>query len=85
MTSSSWRGMTAKLVHEIIQILFALNETYYVGDGANLSFVEKFEIVPADFSTRVHDILYPSVSDSFTSQYAALISLIDEVLALVEL
>jgi hypothetical protein len=43
-------GLTSKLVHEAIQILFALNETYYVGDGANLGFVEQFKIVPADFS-----------------------------------
>ena len=53
--------MTSKLVHEIIQILFALNETYYAGDGANLTFVEKFKIVPADFPARVHDILYPGL------------------------
>jgi hypothetical protein len=36
-------GMSSKLVHEIIQILFALKETYYVGDGANLTFVEKLK------------------------------------------
>ena len=77
-------GMTSKLVHEIIQILFALNETYYAGDGANLSFVEKFKIVPADFSARVRDILYPGSPDLFAGQYAALATLIDEVLALVD-
>ena len=75
-------GMTSKLVHEIIQILFALNETYYAGDGANLAFVEKFTIVPADFSARVRDILYPGSADAFAGQYAALASLIDETLAL---
>lgn len=75
-------GMTAKLVHEIIQILFALNETYYAGDGANLAFVEKFKVVPADFSARVRDILYPRSAGAFAGQYAALASLIDETLAL---
>jgi hypothetical protein len=78
-------GITSKLVHEIVQILFALNETYFLGDGANLSFVGKFKIVPADFSARVHDILYPRSADAFTSQYAALTSLIDEVLSLADL
>ena len=76
-------GMTSKLVHEIIQILFALNETYFAGDGANLTFVEQFVIVPADFSARVGEILYPCAPDPFKSQYAALMSLIDDVLALV--
>jgi hypothetical protein len=76
-------GMTAKLVHEIIQILFALNETYYVGDGANLSFVGKFTIAPADFSDRVRAILYPGLAAAFATQYAALAALIDETLALV--
>ena len=75
-------GMTSKLVHEIIQILFALNETYYVGDGSNLRFVEKFKIVPADFSARVRTILYPGSEDGFTDQYAALTALIDETIAL---
>jgi hypothetical protein len=75
-------GMTAKLVHEIIQILFALNETYYPGDGANLRWIEKFKIVPPDFPARVHDILYPGTRDAFAAQYAALMSLVDEVLLL---
>jgi hypothetical protein len=75
-------GMTSKLVHEIIQILFALNETYYAGDGANLTFIEKFTIVPADFSARVGNILYPGSADVFAGQYAALASLIDETLIL---
>jgi hypothetical protein len=75
-------GMTSKLVHEIIQILFALNETYYAGDGANLAFVGKFKIVPADFPARVGNILYPGSADDFAGQYVALASLIDETLTL---
>jgi hypothetical protein len=75
-------GMTSKLVHEIIEILFALNETYYPGDGSNLRFVEKFKIVPADFSARVRLVLYPGSADVFTDQYTALADLIDETIAL---
>jgi hypothetical protein len=74
-------GMTSKLVHEIIQILFALNETYYAGDGSNLRFVEKFAIAPADFPARVSAVLYPG-ADAYAAQYAALTALIDEVVAL---
>jgi hypothetical protein len=75
-------GISSKLVHEVIQILFALNETYYVGDGSNLRFIEKFKIAPANFSARVRDILYPQAVDIFTTQYNALTSLIDEVISL---
>jgi hypothetical protein len=77
-------GMASKLVHEIVQILFALNETYYSGDGDNLTFVKKFRIVPVDFSSRIHDILYPRAPDLFAGQYAALTTLIVDVLALVD-
>ena len=75
-------GISAKLVHEIMQILFALNEIYYPGDGYNLRFVEKFTLVPVDFAARVQAILYPTGPDPFTTQYEALTALIDEVLAL---
>ena len=78
-------GITSKLVHEIIQTPFALNETYYVGDGANLAFVENLRIVPADFTTRVRDILCPRASEASAGQYAALTALIDEVISLANL
>lgn len=77
-------SMAAKLVHEVIQVLFALNETYYAGDGANLAFAKKFAIVPQNFATRVQAILYPAAEDGFASQYAELTALIDEVLALAQ-
>jgi len=75
-------GLTSKLIHEIIQILFALNETYCCGDGSNLAFVEKFTFLPANFPARVQAILYPQTADAFAVQYTALIALIDEVIAL---
>lgn len=78
-------GMAAKLVHEAIQVLFALNETYFAGDGANLAFAEKFAIVPPEFAARVEAILYPAVEDGFARQYAELMAMIDEVLALADL
>ena len=78
-------GMSSKLVHEIIQILFALNETYYVGDGTNLTFVEKFKTAPANFSRRVGAILYPSGPEAITEQYQDLMTLIDEVILLANL
>ncbi|MBZ0302533.1 MAG: DUF4037 domain-containing protein [Anaerolineae bacterium] len=77
-------GITAKLVHEIIQILFALNETYYAGDGANLRFVENFQIAPDNFANRVQAILYPPSPDGWVSQYTSLSALIDDVISLTE-
>ena len=77
-------GMAAKLVHEVIQVLFALNETYFAGDGANLAFAERFAIVPQNFATRVRTILYPPTEDVFARQYGELMALIDEVLVLAQ-
>jgi hypothetical protein len=78
-------GLTTRLVHDLIQILFALNETYFVGDGQNLDFVRRFRIAPPDFAAKVQTVLYPSSGDDvFTRQYDALAALIDEVVALAE-
>ncbi len=77
-------GMTAKLVHEVIQILFALNETYFVGDGSNMEFAEKFSLRPPDLSARIRDILYPEPPAALEKQYAGLCRLIDEVFSLAQ-
>jgi hypothetical protein len=75
-------GMSSKLVHEVIQILFAMNETYFVGDGSNLKFIEKFKIKPPEFAAKVQQILYPAGPNAYESQYAELCKLIDETIAL---
>ncbi len=77
-------GLSARLVHDMAQVLFALNETYFVGDGQNLDFVAKFRIVPPAFAEKVREALYPSstAGDLFRGQYNTLIELIDEVLGL---
>ncbi len=78
-------GLTSKLIHDLIQILFALNETYYPGDGNNLEFVADFELAPEGFGDKVKAILYPSVDGERTggaarqAQYDRLMALIDEV------
>ena len=73
-------GMSAHLVHDIMQTLFALNETYYVGDGSNLEFACEFAILPQDFPRRVELALYPAAAeDRFVQQRLTLIELIDDV------
>jgi hypothetical protein len=46
-------GMGARLVHDILQVLFALNECYYVGDGNNLRYVATFAIKPPAVEERI--------------------------------
>ncbi len=76
-------GLSSKLVHDIIQILFALNEVYYVGDGWNLRYISKFTIKPEKFEHKVKRILYPSSGD-YEIQYLELCALIDDVLELLK-
>lgn len=76
-------GLSARLVHDVMQVLFALNETYFPGDGANLLYAEKFTVRPADLAPRVTAILYPAPGDDvFARQHNALLALIDDTLAL---
>lgn len=78
-------GLSSRLVHDLNQILFALNEVYYVGDGSNLHFMEDFKVMPAGFAARVKEILYPpQEEDMFVKQRERLVSLIDEVVLLAE-
>jgi hypothetical protein len=78
-------GLSARLVHDLIEILFALNETYFVGDGQNLQFVEGFALKPEGFADKVRAILYPGTApESLQAQYDHLGALIDEVVALAE-
>lgn len=73
-------GLSVRLVHDIMQVLFALNETYYVGDGNNLDYAEGFDIKPRTLRERVGSILYPSASDAiYKDQRQALMELIEEV------
>jgi hypothetical protein len=77
-------GLSAQLVHDIMQVLFALNEIYYAGDGNNLGFAARFAIKPVDFDRRIRAALYPLPGpDQFRMQRDVLFGLIDEVEALI--
>ncbi len=76
-------GLSARLIHDIFQVLFALNETYYVGDGNNLKYVAQFGLKPANIVERVEKILYPDATeDRLEQQYQMLGLLIDDTLKL---
>lgn len=74
-------GMGARLVHDMMQIIFALNEHYYVGDGNNLRYVETFALKPANMSQRVTEAL--QALSQPTLQYELFQQLIADVLACV--
>jgi hypothetical protein len=76
-------GITTRLVHDILQVLFALNETYYPGDGKNLHYVGSFGIAPDNVVERIEQILYPGQGPAaYALQYERLTALIDDVEAL---
>jgi hypothetical protein len=78
-------GIATRLVHDMMQVLFAVNKTYYVGDGYNLDYVTRFAIQPSAFAERIGDILYPSQTEAmFTVQYEAIIRLIDDIARLAD-
>jgi len=77
-------GMATRLVHDVIQVLFAINKTYYVGDGNNLHYVSSFAVKPENIVERITEILYPhQANDTLTIQYEAIIALIDDITILV--
>jgi hypothetical protein len=80
-------SLSARLVHDIMQVLFALNEKYFSGDGANLVFAKSFVIQPENLESRILQALYPSMKtekECFESQYNTIASLIDEIETLCE-
>jgi len=78
-------GLSARLVHDIMQVLFALNRVYFIGDGSNLEYARRFEHQPARLEDRVREALYPGPGeDAYVRQRTMLVELIDEVERLVE-
>lgn len=77
-------GLSARLMHDLIEVLFALNERFFAGDGNNLAMVETFARKPDRFTERVNAILYPTpAAEIFVSQRDEIVSLIEDIEALV--
>ena len=76
-------SLTARVVHGLYQVLYALNETYYVGDGWNDAQIPTFERVPDQFTERVGKCLYPPPgAEMLVDQGRGLMALIDDIEAL---
>jgi hypothetical protein len=79
-------GITQKLAHDMIQVLFALNDTHYVGDGNNVVYLRDFAKTPARVVERLEAVLYPGGAEPacLERQYRELLALVDEVDALLQ-
>jgi len=78
-------SLTSRLLHDIMQVVFALNESYYPGDGNNLEYSRNFTIKPHSFESKVAAIIQPQSSkDMHKRQYNNLIGLIDDLLQLMQ-
>jgi hypothetical protein len=77
-------SLTARLVHEIMHLIYALNRFYYPGDGLNLIYTKKFIIKPENLDKRIEEILYPKITENvYEEQRQKLLELIEEVLRLI--
>jgi hypothetical protein len=78
-------GLASRLGHEMLEILFAVNEVYYPGDGNNLKLAAKLPVKPELFVERLAAALCPVPGDDmFDRQYQTIAGLIDDVLAVAE-
>ena len=72
-------SLSTSLLHDIMQVLCAVNEVYFPGDGHNLTVAEQFASKPSNFEKRIEQILYPETPDKFLSQYNAMIGMINDI------
>jgi len=78
-------SLAAKIVHAAVQLVFALNERYYVGDGKNLEFIAEMTRVPEGFAEMVEAVFYePRGRAGLPVQRKRIVELIEAVEALVE-
>lgn len=74
-------GLTGKLANAILQVVFAVNRTYFPGDGWTLAIAKDLGRLPPDFIARMMAILEPG--DDWQSQRIQLIALIADLEVLV--
>ncbi len=73
-------GIVQQVIHNLIQVIFALNKTYFPGEKKLEAALGHLAITPPDFGARIKHLLLP---DDFGAQRKALIALVREVEALV--
>jgi len=80
-------GIVHQVVHNLIQVLFALNRTYFPGDKKLDIALEHLELKPAGFTERIQRLLLPGTGrdrDTLDRQRAELVELTRQVEELVK-
>ncbi|MFB3882160.1 MAG: DUF4037 domain-containing protein [Armatimonadota bacterium] len=75
-------GIVQQVVHNVIQVLFALNERYFPGDKHLGAALDHLPWQPADLRRRVESLLWPSVpatGETLRAQAETLRSLLRDV------
>jgi hypothetical protein len=74
-----------QVIHNLIQVVFALNKTYFPGDKKLQAALDKLTVKPADFGGRIGRLMLPQdgTPETLTRQQHDLEALVDEVEALV--
>jgi hypothetical protein len=80
-------GIVHQVVHNLVQVLFALNRTYFPGDKKLDIALEHLEVKPAGFTERIQRLLLPGTGrdrDTLDRQRTELIELTRQVEELVK-
>ena len=75
-------GIVQQVVHNLIQVLFAVNETYFPGDKKLASALAHLDGVPEDLAARIEVLIFPGGRPSVASlqrQQTGLLSLLRDV------
>ncbi len=67
-------GLSAKLAHGILQVVFALNRVHFPGDGWTLDLARDLPLQPADLDTRLRAALATSDPAAQRDAFRALIT-----------
>lgn len=80
-------GIVQQVVHNILQVLFALNETYFPGDKKLLQILNHLPVQPQHLGSRVNALLWPdtlATPQALKRQQSELQNLVHETTALVK-
>ncbi|MBN2392371.1 MAG: nucleotidyltransferase domain-containing protein [Anaerolineae bacterium] len=80
-------GIVQQVIHNLIQVVFALNRTYFPGDKKLEIALNHLAIKPQRFTERIQGLLFPGDEPDPTmldAQRQALCALVQEVIALTE-
>ena len=75
-------GIVQQVVHNLIQVLFAVNETYFPGDKKLASALAHLDGVPENLAARIEALIFPRERPSVAllqRQQAGLLSLLRDV------